>query len=177
MLDHASFRYVESWQNMTRDDSASVREFWRKENTNVRGQVADQRVCQIVIRVLAHNGELVAVSTAEPQIIPRLMQPMYYYRCFIGAAWRQHKLMRPLIRHSFDTLERWAGGQDFPCIGLLLELENPAFRHALQLAHWRTGAFQTVLGIPSLAVVPGASTCEYVIFGVQGSSGQTKWRR
>lgn len=56
------------------------------ENSHVEGAEVGQRVQQVVARVLTGNGELAAVSTAVPRTILRLMQPTYYYRCFIGAA-------------------------------------------------------------------------------------------
>lgn len=136
MLDQHEFHYIESWQCMEDEDAEEVRLFWLKEGTNVQGHTADERVRQIVLRVVNDDGELAAVSTAEPRVIPRLMQPMYYFRCHVGAAWRAHRLIQPLLLRSFDVLEQWAHARDFPCIGLLLELENPAFRATLQRAHW-----------------------------------------
>src|SRR5699024_875753 len=67
----------------------------------------------------------------------RLQQPLYYYRCFIGAAWRRHKLLRPLLCDSFVALQTWAREREFPCIGVLLELENPGFAHALRKPYLR----------------------------------------
>lgn len=131
------FRYVDSWQCLTDTDAESVRAFWLREKANVEGESAAQRVQEVVMRVLTADGELAAVSTADTRTIPRLLQPMYYYRCFVGAAWRSHKLVRPLLCRSFDVLESWARAHDYPCLGVLLELENEGFSHSLQRAHWR----------------------------------------
>lgn len=131
-----SFRYLDSWQCLEDADAESIREFWLREKANVEGESAERRVQEVVVRVLTDDGKLVAVSTAQPRTIPRLMQPMYYYRCFVGAEWRSHKLLRPLLRHSVDALESWAREHDFPCIGVLLELENAGFARTLQRAHW-----------------------------------------
>ncbi len=130
------FHFCPAWQQM--DDAAadSVRAFWNREHANVAGPESLRRVQQVVVRVLTADDELAAVSTAEPRTIPRLMQPMFYYRCFVGAAWRDGKLVRPLLRHSFDALETWARGHGFPCIGVLLELENEGFARTLQRARW-----------------------------------------
>ncbi|HET7561951.1 MAG TPA: hypothetical protein VFJ87_06185 [Rhodanobacteraceae bacterium] len=139
------FRYVVDWPHVDTDAAESIRAFWLREQANVEGAEAERRVQQSIMRVLNADGELVAVSTAEPKTIPRLLQPMYYYRCFIGAAWRDRKLARPLLRHSFDALEDWARAHGFPCIGVLLELENAGFARTLQQAHW-SGTDFTFIG-------------------------------
>ncbi|HET7932434.1 MAG TPA: hypothetical protein VFL63_13725 [Rhodanobacteraceae bacterium] len=144
MSEPTPFRYVTDWQNLDDDDAQAIREFWLREHANVAGAEAERRVQQTIARVLDAEGELVAVSTAEPKVIPRLMQPMYYYRCFVGAAWRDRKLARPLLRHSFDALEAWAREHDFPCIGMLLELENAGFARTLQRARWESVDFSFI---------------------------------
>lgn len=130
------FRYLVDWQALNAADAESIRAFWLREQANVEGDEAARRVQQTIVRVLNADGELVAVSTAAPKTIPRLLQPMYYYRCFVGEAWRDRKLARPLLRHSFDVLEQWAREHQFPCIGMLLELENTGFARTLQRARW-----------------------------------------
>lgn len=130
------FQYLVDWQALDGDAAESIRAFWLREHANVEGAEAERRVQQTIVRVLNTDGELVAVSTAEPKTIPRLWQPMYYYRCFVGEAWRDRKLARPLLRHSFDALETWAREHHFPCIGMLLELENTGFARTLQRARW-----------------------------------------
>lgn len=136
MSINSVYRYATSWQCMTEEDAASVREFWRSEGANVAGHEADRRLQQIVLRALDSDGQLAAVSTAEPRVIQQLGQSMYYYRCFIGKAWRTQKLVRPLLLKSFDVLEHWARTHDDPYIGLFLELQNPDFNQSLQTAHW-----------------------------------------
>lgn len=132
-----SFRFIHSWQGLTDAEAQTIRDFWLREQAQVDGEEARRRVAQVVVRGLAADGELAAVSTAVPMFIARLQQPMYYYRCFIGTAWRSHKLLRPLLCESFVALQTWAGEHGFPCIGVLLELENPAFACALRKPYWR----------------------------------------
>ena len=139
-----AFRYLDTWQTMTDADASAIRAFWLREHANVEGAEAERRVQQTIMRVLNAEGELIAVSTAEPKTIPRLMQPMYYYRCFVGEAWRDRKLARPLLRHSFDALENWSREHDFPCIGMLLELENTGFARTLQRARWASVDFSFI---------------------------------
>src|SRR6185312_2306679 len=42
----------------------------------------------------------------------------------------------PLLRHTQKVLEKYARANDFPCIGILLELENEGFADTLRWAHW-----------------------------------------
>ena len=123
------------WQRLSDADAAAIIEFWRTEDA-VRDVLRAPRVREVATRVLAPDGQLVAVSTAGVRTIPRLQQPMYYYRCFVAARWRNHALMRPLIHHTYNQLDAWAREHDYPCIGMLLELENAGFSRTLQRAYW-----------------------------------------
>ncbi len=136
MTDRSAFRYVTDWQCLTDENAEAIRAFWLREHANVEGEEAIRRARQVVARVLDENGGIAAVSTAVPKTIPRLQQPMYYYRCFVGAAWRDGRLVRPLLRYTFDVLEAWARERDYPCIGMLLELENEGFARTLKRAYW-----------------------------------------
>src|SRR5579875_2922786 len=117
MTDRSAFRYVTDWQCLTDENAEAIRAFWLREHANVEGEEAIRRARQVVARVLDENGGIAAVSTAVPKTIPRLQQPMYYYRCFVGAAWRDGRLVRPLLRYTFDVLEAWARERDFAYIG------------------------------------------------------------
>jgi hypothetical protein len=54
----------------------------------------------------------------------------------VGKAWRSSKLVRPLLRHTQKVLEKHARAHDYPCIGILLELENEGFADTLRWARW-----------------------------------------
>ena len=127
---------IDCWQRQTSEQSDAVIAFWEREHANVEGERAVQRVREVVVQAVDENGALAAISTVEARTIPRLGQPMWYYRCFVGAAWRDRKLPRPLLRRSFDVLESWSRERGFPCIGVLLELENTGFARTLQRAWW-----------------------------------------
>ncbi|MDQ2971966.1 MAG: hypothetical protein ABIY40_01175 [Rhodanobacteraceae bacterium] len=144
MADQHTYRYVTDWQRLEPKDGEAIRAFWTREQANVEGDEATRRLPQVVAHVLDEHGEIAAVATAVPKIIPRLGQPMYYYRCFVGQAWRSGKLVRPLLRYTQGVLETYAGERDFPCIGVLLELENTGFAGSMQWAHWKTTGFSYI---------------------------------
>jgi hypothetical protein len=132
----AEYRYVTDWMQLDPAMGETIRAFWLREQANVEGERATQRLNEVVAHVLDANGELAAVSTATPKILPRLGQPMYYYRCFVGREWRSSKLVRPLLRYTQKVLEDYARANGYPCIGVLLELENEGFADTLRWAHW-----------------------------------------
>lgn len=136
MADGHEFHTITDWQRHDPALGDAIRAFWLREHANVEGDEATRRLTQVVAHVVDENGELAAVATVTPKILPRLGQPMYYYRCFVGEAWRSTKLVLRLLRHTQHVLEAYAGSHDFPCIGILLELENPGFARALRWANW-----------------------------------------
>lgn len=143
MADH-SYQTITDWQQLDPTVGETVRAFWVREQANVAGDAATRRLTEVVAHVLDEEGELVAVATATPKILPRLGQPLYYYRCFVGKAWRASKLVRPLLRHTQKVLERYARDHDYPCIGVLLELENEGFADTLRWAHWSGVGFSYI---------------------------------
>ena len=130
------YRYVTDWQKLDPADGEAIRAFWTGEDANVEGEEATRRLPQVVAHVVDELCALAAVATAETRILPRLGQPLYYYRCFVGKAWRASKLVRPLLRHTQRVLEDYARANDFPCIGMLLELENEGFTDTIRWARW-----------------------------------------
>jgi hypothetical protein len=139
-----SFRYITDWKQLDTETADAIRAFWTREQANVEGEEALRRVQQVVVHVVDENDEIVAIATAVPKVLPRLGQPLYYYRCFVGKAWRSGKLIRPLLRHTQRVLEDYAEANGFPCIGVLLELENEGFATTMQWAHWQGTGFSYI---------------------------------
>src|SRR6185312_15050654 len=131
-------------QQLDQETGNAIRAFWEREQANVSGEEATRRLDEVVAHVVDERGELVAVATVAQKILPRLGQPMYYYRCFVGKAWRSSKLVRPLLRHTYKVLEKYARANNFPCIGVLLELENEGFTDSLRWAQWPSVDFSYI---------------------------------
>jgi hypothetical protein len=136
MTARHDYRFVTDWQSLDAATGAAIRDFWLRVQANVEGDEATRRLGEVVVHVVDENGEVAAVATVATKILPRLGQPMYYYRCFVGKAWRAHKLVRPLLRRTQKVLEKYAREHDYPCIGILLELENAGFADTLRWAQW-----------------------------------------
>ena len=114
----------------------TVLEFWRREHALDDEVKAQERLREVVMHATDAAGETTAVCTAVPMTLPRLGQPMYYYRCFVGARWRKTRLVFTLLARAFDALETHARAHAYPCIGVLLELENERFGKSLRAPVW-----------------------------------------
>lgn len=141
-VDPGAFSIIEGWPALSTQDAELVSEFWRRENANVR-DVAE-RLKQVVLYARTASGEVAGVATAIPMLPPRFGQPMYYFRAFVGHAWRATPLVRELTIRSCSVLEAYARERDFPCIGVLLELENARFYKTLRKPVWWNPRFYYV---------------------------------
>ncbi|MHB8678971.1 MAG: hypothetical protein ACYC7G_04420 [Rudaea sp.] len=132
----SSFTFVEHWQKGNAVDAETVLAFWRGENAIGDEASAKKRLGEIVLHACDANGAVAGVCTAVPITLPRLAQPTYYYRCFIGAKWRNSRLVLSMLKKAGEVLESYARAHKFPCIGMVLELENSRFGQTMQNAVW-----------------------------------------
>lgn len=130
------FDFIDTWPAIAPADAERVRAFWRRENAIADEQQATQRLPQVAMIACTPEGEVAGVCTALAAVPPRLGQPVYYWRCFVGAAWRSSRLVDHLLKRSCAMLDAYARERDFPCIGILLELENTRFGEKLRTATW-----------------------------------------
>ena len=77
------------------------------------------------------------MATAVVRVLPRLRQPLYYYRMFFAPALRGHQQFLPVYRCAKRILQDYNASLEQPeSIGLLLELENDklgkAYPHAYE---------------------------------------------
>jgi hypothetical protein len=131
-----AFRIVDDWPGASPESAAAVAAFWLAEGAFDQHAQVQQRLPQLVAHALAPDGSVAGVCTAHAMTPPQLAQPMYYWRTFIGARWRSTPLVMQLLKHSCRLLEGHARAHDFPCIGVLLELENTRFRERGRAAQW-----------------------------------------
>lgn len=130
------FTYVLDWPRPEAENADAVRRFWLREGAFAEEAAAAARVKQLLMHALTSTGEVAGACTTVATRSPRLGQPMYYWRAFIGKAWRSTPLVMSLLKRSCAYLEEHARTHDFPCVGILLELENARFRDKGRLAVW-----------------------------------------
>lgn len=134
--DRPEFDFVVAWPAATHEDGEAIRAFWRREGALTDEAAMEQRLKQVVMHARTKDGEIAGVCTALPTTPPRLAQPMYFWRAFVGAHWRSTPLVMALLKRSCALLEKHARAHDYPCIGVLLELENERFRERGRMATW-----------------------------------------
>jgi hypothetical protein len=142
----SGFQFVRHWKIENDDNDNAVMAFWKSENAVPDEAKAKERLKQVVLHARDASGAVAGVCTVMPIQHPRLGQPMYYYRCFIGKTWRKTRLVFTMLVRAFDTLEADAREHDFPCIGMVLELENARFGKTLRAPVWQSTGF-TYIGI------------------------------
>jgi len=131
-----AFDYVVGWPAVDAEDAEAIGAFWRREGAlNDEARIAE-RLRQVVMHARTPAGEVAGVCTAIAVTPPRLGQPMYYWRTFVGRQWRSTPLVMTLLKRSCASLEAYARANDYPCIGVLLELENERFSERGRSAAW-----------------------------------------
>jgi hypothetical protein len=141
MNDAAPFQFIPRWKLDSTDNDNAILAFWKSEGAVPDESKAKERLQQVVMHACDANGSVAAVCTVMPVDHPRLGQPMYYYRCFIGKAWRKTRLVFTMLIRAFETLEVYAREHEYPCIGVVLELENARFGKTLRAPVWPSTGF------------------------------------
>lgn len=119
-----SFKRV--WQSVTEQDRERLRIFYRKEATFDSEIAMESRLGETVV-IAESDGEIVGISRALPTTNPQILQPLYYLSVFIGKDSRGGAILNTLLRQSTKILNDYAAANDYPCIGILLELFNKYF--------------------------------------------------
>ena len=132
----SKFSITPVWPNIDEQDAADLMTFWKREGAIPDEAQANARLKQVVLLARDMDGEVAGVCTAMPMTPPQLGQPMYFWRAFVASKWRKTRLIYSLLMDSFDVLEAHAREREFPCIGVILELENTRFGEVFRKAEW-----------------------------------------
>lgn len=135
------FHYTTDWGGIAPADAEALRAFWKREGALIEDQQIDARLPQVVMHATTRDGEVAGVCTALAMTHPRIGQPLYYWRTFVGKPWRSSQLVGLLLKKSCRVLEEHAARNDFPCIGVLLELENARFKERGRAPVWANPRF------------------------------------
>ena len=128
------------WKKVTPELEAELVQFWTSNNAIGAETDAAKRAKQVVCIARDENGALVGASTAHPRIVPRLRQPMYYYRNFVAEAARGQQLAPQFLEQSKQALQAYNLGLSKPlCLGIIIELENKGLAAHRNEAQWKEG--------------------------------------
>ncbi|HEV7491553.1 MAG TPA: hypothetical protein VGO25_12150 [Rhodanobacteraceae bacterium] len=132
------FQFVADWQSLDPAEGEAITEFWRREGALNDEAQMKARLPQVVMH--AKEGDsVVAVCTAIPMTPPQFGQPVYYFRSFVGKNWRTTTVFKQLYKRAQVVLEEYARANDFPCIGIMIELEGARFKEKLRVPIWPQG--------------------------------------
>jgi hypothetical protein len=135
-----SVEFVPVWKQVTPALAEELVAFWRENNAIADEARAHSRVDQVVCIARDEAGALCGAGTAVVKVLPRLRQPMYYYRQFFAKGLRGQHQERPFYQRCKQVLEAYNASLDTPeSLGILLEIENAkiaaAYRRAWEPAY------------------------------------------
>lgn len=114
------------WKQVTAELKAELLSMWEQNNAMRDRAQAAARAEQAVCIGRDGHGALCAVGTAVVRVLPRLRQPMYYYRQFFSQQIRGNKQTVPFFNEARRILQHYNAALPVPeSLGLLMELENP----------------------------------------------------
>lgn len=97
---------------------------------------AHKRAAQAVCIARDADGAVCAVGTAVVRVLPRLRQPMYYYRQFFAPSFRGQGRAISFLNEARRVLQAYNATLPAPeSLGVLLELENPQLARHYTLAY------------------------------------------
>jgi len=127
---------VPVWKQVTPELAQELMAFWREQKAIGDDAAAAARALQAICVARDEDGALCGVATAMVKVLPRLRQPLYYYRLFFSRALRGQQQFLPVYLQSKQILQDYNAALDTPeSLGLLLELENGKFASAYRHAH------------------------------------------
>lgn len=123
--------FVPAWKQVTPELAAELVAFWRSNKAIGDEAAAAARAQQAICVVRDESGALCGVGTAVVKVLPRLGQPLYYYRLYFAPGLRGHRHFVPFYRYTKQILQDYNAALATPeSLGLLLELENAKFGKA-----------------------------------------------
>jgi hypothetical protein len=135
-LETSQFTFVPHWKVEDAANNELASAFWKREGALTNDAQVTERLPQLVAHAKDANGEVAGVCTAVPLNHPRLGEMVYFYRCFIGKAWRKTRLLLFLTHFATQVLEDFAIANGYPCIGVIIELESGRFTKKWRMPVW-----------------------------------------
>ena len=76
------------WKQVSPALEQELVDFWREQKAIPNQEEARKRAGQAICILRNEEGALCGVATAVVKVLPRLRQPMYYFRIYIARAQR-----------------------------------------------------------------------------------------
>jgi hypothetical protein len=141
-----AFEIIPVWKNVTPEISAELIDLWSRSQAIPDPDKAAARASQAVCIARDASGAICGVGTAFIRALPRLRQPMYYFRQFFTPESRGQKQTIPFFNRARQVLQDYNTALVEPeSLGVLVELES----HLLATHYTRayeTAAESTFIG-------------------------------
>jgi len=136
-MTSAAVDIVPVWKQLTADARAELVEFWTSHKAMTRDAAA-ARADQAVCIGRTGDGAIWGVGTAVVRVLPRLRQPMYFYRQFFAPDHRGQRQTIPFFNRVRQVLQDYNRALPSPeSLGMLVELENRILSQRYTEAHER----------------------------------------
>lgn len=128
---------VPVWKQVTPELAQELIVFWRENKAIGDDAVAAARASQAVCIARDGMGAICGAGTAVIKVLPRLRQPMYYYRQYFAKSMRGRSQLVPFYLQARQALQTYNTSLDRPeSLGVLIETENSklssAYNHAYE---------------------------------------------
>ena len=125
------------WNDHTPDLIKEIIAFWTTENALPPDEIPLNRAKETVIVTRDSDGRIVGTSTVQARIVPRLAQPMYYYRMYSNAEHRGQRTGYAMLEKTQTVLGEFTKAQATPAaLGIILEVENKTYSGRYPQAVW-----------------------------------------
>lgn len=123
--EKTTFDVTPVWKQVNPELREELLDFWQQNRAIGDIRQAQQRASQAICIARGDDGRLCAVSTAVLCVLPRLRQPLYYYRLFLAKSVRGQGRVLPFFDQCRRVLQQYNQKLDQPeSVGILMELEN-----------------------------------------------------
>jgi hypothetical protein len=131
-----SFAILPVWKNVDAELSTELIDLWGRSHAILDPDQAARRATQAVCIARDESGVVCCVGTAVIRVLPRLRQPMYYYRQFFAPEFRGRKQAIPFFNEARKLLEEYNDALQVPeSLGVLVELESQQLAERYERAY------------------------------------------
>jgi hypothetical protein len=131
------YKFESVWNAHTPELIEEIIAFWTMEKALPPDEIPSKRAKEAVVVTRDRDGRIVGTATAHARIVPRLAQPMYYYRMYSSAEHRGQHTGYAMLEKTQAVLEEFTKAQATPAaLGIVLEVENKTFSARYPQATW-----------------------------------------
>lgn len=136
MQEEGGIEVASVWRQVSPALVEELTRFWLEHNAIGNAEQAALRARQAVLVARDADGALCGVATAVVRVLPRLRQPLYYYRQFFAPKLRGRYQVLTFFRRAKAVLQAYnATLPRAESLGMLLEIENPQLAGQFRRAH------------------------------------------